>query len=268
MEKVLKVILSPNFIASAIIIAVAICIVVIGGKIYKNYLKKTSKDIHANGKKATLMSVIVNIVRYLFIVIVFLVILQVNGVNVGSLFAGLGLASAVFGLAMQDFLKDVVMGINIISEDFFSVGDVVRYNSLEGEIVSFGIRTTKLKSYADGSVYTISNRNISEAAKIAPQFDIDLPLSYDEDVRKIHSVLRNTCEKIKEINGITDCVYKGTERFDDSAIIYKIRVFCPPHNKYDLRREAISLIQNALNENNIEIPYNQLDVHTVVSTNT
>ena len=92
--------------------------------------------------------------------------------------------------------------------------------------------------------------------------DIDLPLSYEEDYRKVNTVLKGVCEKIGKLDGIDSCTYKGTQNFADSAIIYKLRFFCLPETKPERTRDALRVIQAGLDESNISIPYNQLDVHT------
>ena len=92
--------------------------------------------------------------------------------------------------------------------------------------------------------------------------DIDLPLSYDEDTKKVHALLGEVCEKIGKLEGIDNSIYKGTQEFTRSAVIYKLRFFCPPEFKPDRTRDAMRVIQDSLNEANIRIPYNQIDVHT------
>jgi small-conductance mechanosensitive channel len=92
--------------------------------------------------------------------------------------------------------------------------------------------------------------------------DLDIGLSYDEDVKKVYTTLTEACERIKTFENIEDCIFKGTQGFDDSAIRYRVRFFCKPINRPDTRRAVIREIQKSLNEANIKIPYNQIVVHT------
>jgi small conductance mechanosensitive channel len=92
--------------------------------------------------------------------------------------------------------------------------------------------------------------------------DVDVPLSYDEDVKKIYETLTEVCERIKKIDTVEDSVFKGTQGFDDSAIRYRVRFFCKPINRPDTKRAVMREIQKGLDEAGIKIPYNQLDVHT------
>ena len=112
------------------------------------------------------------------LILAVLVILQVNGINVTSIVASMGLASAIVGLALQDYLKDLIMGFHILTDHFFAVGDVVRYKGTEGIVISFNTKTTKIQSLDDFSVLSVSNRNIDEIAVLGDFMKINIPISY------------------------------------------------------------------------------------------
>ena len=250
-----------NFLVSII---VAILSFVLWSAIRKFYLH-TVGAIASKGERATLIRVSMDLFRFMLLTGTILLVLQINGVNVSSIFAGLGILSAVVGLALQDMLKDIIMGVHVMTDHFFSVGDVVRYKDVEGVVVSFTTRTTTIRSIYDQTITTLCNRNISEITRMPPStmVDVDVPLSYTEDPRKVHAVLRVICARIDRLDGIDECIYKGTQAFENSAVLYKIRFFCPPENKPERTRDALREIQNGLAEAEIRIPYNQYDVHIV-----
>jgi len=117
-------------------------------KINKKYLTKHEDNSQMNG----LVKVSFQVVKTIIIACAILMVLEINGINVTSLVAGLGLASAAVGLALQDFLKDGIMGAHIVSDHFFSVGDTVKYNDLAGVIENFNMKTTKIRILADDSI--------------------------------------------------------------------------------------------------------------------
>lgn len=227
--------------------------------------KHTIQKLSFRGGYATLLRVSMDSVRFLILIGAVLLILQVNGINVSAIFAGLGILSAVVGLALQDVLKDMIMGFHVMTDHFFSVGDVVRYKEIEGVVIGFTTRTTTLCSIYDQTITTICNRNISEITRMPPSamVDIDVPLSYAEDPQRVHAVLQEICARIGRMEGIDQCIYKGTQAFESSAILYKVRFFCPPETKPERTRDALREIQNGLAEAKIQIPYNQYDVHIV-----
>ena len=153
---------SPQALTSALIVVLAIVLWKTVRRLYKKYIQVGS----SKGERTTLVRVLFSTARFLIVSGAGLVILEVNGVNVTSLVAGLGLLSAIVGLALQDFLKDVIMGIHIITDHFFSVGDVVRYGDIEGVVIGFTMKTTRLRNIYDQTITTVCNRNISEITKM------------------------------------------------------------------------------------------------------
>ncbi len=76
---------------------------------------------------------------------------------IGSLLAGAGIAGVAIGLGAQGFMSDVITGFFIIMEQQMDVGDYIKLANLtiEGTVVSVGIRTLQLKARM---VLSISSR--------------------------------------------------------------------------------------------------------------
>ena len=121
--------------------------------------KKTSPTGRQRIK--TISQLLSSILRYLFLIIVLLVILSILGVNVTSLLAGLGIMTAVVGLAFQDMIKDFIAGIAIIVENQFSVGDMViaQADGFKGTVTNIGLKTTEVTD-DKGNVKIMANHNI------------------------------------------------------------------------------------------------------------
>lgn len=259
MAEILNRIIAPDNIISLAVVAGAI---VLWLGVRKGFAAYDSAGKNG-GKRSSVAQTLYDVIKYVILLGAALTVLQIYHVNVTSLVAGLGLASAVVGLALQDVLKDSIMGMHMLTDHFFEVGDVVRYRDFEGVVISFSINTTKLRSIADNSVMTICNRNISEIVRCSDWVDIDIPLPYEESVRRIHAVLEDICREIEGVEGIKGCEYKGTQEFADSAVVYKIRLYCPPERRPELRRRALRVVQEGLEKENIRIPYHQMDVHNL-----
>ena len=114
MDAFLKFLIRPNTIVS---IALVIAAVVVWQLVRVMYKRQTAAG-KAKGEKATLMRVLFGVLRFLIVAGTLLMVLQINGVNVTSGVAGLGLLSAIVGLAKQEILKDVIMGIHIMTDQF------------------------------------------------------------------------------------------------------------------------------------------------------
>ena len=250
---------TPRFWISLAIVVAAVILWRVLKRVRKNWAAK-------NGNMSTAAQVIFDIVRFLFIFILVIVLLQINGIDVTAMITGLGIVSVIIGLALQDYLKDIIMGVHILSDKFFQVGDVVRYNNVEGVVISFNVRTTKLKLVDYNEILTISNRNITEIMVLTDMFDLDLNLPYYIDSDRIHETLQVLTERIAEIPEVTKTLYKGTQSFNESSITYRIRYWTPPDNhRNDVRRAAIRIVQDGLKDAGIPFPYNHLDVELVGS---
>lgn len=254
---------NANFSLSHIIISLCVVgVAVIIWMVFKRlYNRHVEQQVAAGGNRPT--TLFYNAARGIVVILVILAVLQINEINVTSLVAGLGIASAVVGLALQDYLKDIIMGTHIVRDSFFKEGDVVRYGDKEGVVIEFSMRTTKIRLFANGDVLSVSNRNISEISVVPEsQFqDIDIGLPYEEDHQRVFDILSDAASRIAQLDGVDDCVMKGIVNFEDSDILYKVRFFCYPSKKYDLRLAANRIILECLTEAGISIPYPQIDVH-------
>jgi len=249
-----KYLQTANFWLSLGIVIAAVILWRVLKRIQKRYKEK-------NGTLSTAFFVIFDIIKVLFFFILIVVLLQINGINVTALLTGVGVVSVIIGLALQDFLKDIIMGIHILFDKFFQVGDVVRYNGQEGEVISFNVRTTKLKLVDYNEILTISNRNITEIMVLSDMFDLDIGLPYYVDSDKIHETMEELARRIAGIEGVTKTLYKGVQSFNESSVTYRLRYWTPPDShRNDVKRAANRIVQDGLKEAGIPFAYNHLEV--------
>lgn len=249
--------LSAAFWASVVILLCAFAVWLILNRISA----KIKKGENTDGKRATNLRVIFAAVRFAVITFAVVSILQVNGVNVSSLIAGLGIAGIVVGFALQDILKDLIMGANIVWDNFFSVGDVVQYQNIFGVVTDFNIKVTKIHDLNTGNDFTVCNRNISEIEKVSDWLFVKTPMGYDVSVSDAREICMEICERVNELDVVKDCVFIGTAEFADSAIMYQFNIHCDPKFRCQTRRDALGIIQDIYEEKSISIPYPQSDVH-------
>ncbi|MCQ2477828.1 MAG: mechanosensitive ion channel family protein [Clostridia bacterium] len=257
MDEFLKAAIKPNIIISVIVGILFIIAYILVNKAGIKYAKKHKNDNDNQNVSRTLFGVL----RVGVLAVGIIAILQINNINITGMVAGLGIVSAIVGLALQDYLKDIIMGVHIVSDHFFSVGECVEYEGREGTIIGFNLKTTKIGDLDDHSVITVCNRNISMVRRLADRLDIDVPLSYNEMQITVKDALTDICESIKEIDGVENCEYKGTQSFEKSSVTHRIRVYCGPNNRADVRRKTLETIKVGLDNRDIHIPFDQLDVH-------
>lgn len=241
-----------NLVSSFIIIVIGLVIYYFISKLLNN------NKIEKNN---TYFVMIKSSIKYVFFILVVLVILQVNGIDVSGMLAGLGIAGAIIGLAVQDSLKDIIRGISIISEKYFKIGDVVKIGDNTGKVLDLGIKTTKIKDvYTDGIV-SIANRNIEKVEVLSTSLHLNIPFSYDMKLDEVEKIMNEIKDKVSNIDKVLKAEYRGVTEFSDSSIDYRLYVSIKPEYIIPVRRKILTEILRILESHNISIPYNQLDIH-------
>lgn len=259
------IILNEKFYMPIIFIVVGILIYAVIAKMITNVskinIKHTSQGI--DKRKTTIVSLIKNIIKYVIAIIVIILILNLYGVNTTSIIASLGAVSVIVGLAFQDIIKDLLAGIFIVFDNSYAVGDWVKINDFTGEVVSLGLKTTKIRAYT-GEVKILSNSSFSEVINYNLNHSkvvIHLPVSYSLSLERLESVLEKVKKEVVKNKNVYGMELLGVDAFGDSAVIYAISVECYPMTHIGVKRDVLKLIKKTFDEEGIEIPYNQLDVH-------
>ena len=262
MKNIIIEFISKEIIISLIVILIGLLVYAFSKRIINKILEKTKSNNKITKKKKTYIKLFDSIIKYIILIAVLIIVLQINGINVTSIIAGLGLVSVIAGLALQDALKDVIMGVNIIIDNYYSVGDVLKLDDAEGKVMEIGLKTTKLLDINNGNVLVIANREINKALSMSTQFDIDIPLPYEEKIEDMEKIIAEMLVSISKLPNVKNVEYRGVKEFADSAIMYKIRIYgTKVETNPQLKRDANRVIKFELDKNNISIPYTQIDVH-------
>ena len=106
------------------------------------------------------------IYKFVKVVIIFIgaaVILEIWGIAIGPLLAGLGLFGAAVALGAQDLFKNLIGGITVIAEKRFNPGDWIKVDGVvEGVVEEIGFRSTKIRRFDKAPVH-VPNSELSDA---------------------------------------------------------------------------------------------------------
>lgn len=247
-----------------------VIIAILMEKILRNIINKTfnpEKKHHKfdSRKVSTIRSLLCNITKYVVWIIAILSVLSVYGVNTAAIITGLGVVSLVIGLAFQDMLKDILVGVSILFENWYAVGDLVKIGDFEGTVIALGLKTTRVQAFT-GEIKIISNRNITELTNYSMDKTlavVDLSVSYESKIDKVEKIILVAAASIKDKipNIVGDINLLGIERLDDSAVVFRIVAKCKPTKHYEVQRQLKKEFKNVLDKNGIKIPYPQVEVH-------
>ena len=262
MEEFLKSLLNVKVIGPIITILIMFIFYKIVKRIIKRLFNfKTKKIKHK--KQVTLMNFFINLARVICLIIAILIILEIYGIKTSMIVASLGAVTVVVGLAFQDILKDFIAGFSFIFEDSYNVGDWVTINGFKGEVISIGMKTTRIKAY-EGEILIINNGSITQVINHTASNSmaiVDVNVSYDSDIDKVEKVLNELCNELKIDTLKGDITLLGIESLGDSAITFRLTAEVEGGTQYAAQRQMRKAVKLKLDKNKIEIPYNQLVVH-------
>lgn len=245
---------------SVIVVLLSLLIYHIISRFLTSKEKKNSK-ILSEKKNKTFIRMLKSVVGTTIAIVAVLTVLQIFGVNVTSMLAGVGIASIVIGFALQDALKDIIRGFEIVSDNYYEIGDLIKYGDNFGQVLSVTLRTTKIQDINTNNIVSIANRNIDKVEVDQGYVYIPIPMPYELKVEKAEAVMHDIVEKLKKQERITTAAYQGITKFDTSALDYQVVITCDPMNRLQARRDALRVIYTTFEANKIHVPYTQLDLH-------
>ena len=259
-ETVLKI-LSNSIVKSVLVIVFAFVLYKIITALLDarvKHLKKLDRK-----KSQTYLHLVNSALKYAILVVAFFMLLSVNNVNITSMIAGLGIAGIILGVAVQDALKDIIRGFDIVSDDYFKVGDLVEYKGIEGIVIEIGIKTTKIKAIATENIISAPNRDIDAVALVSKFIYLNIPLPYELTQDEAEAVIEEICKEIAKAPEVKDCSNLGVNNLDESDIKHLIKIECKNNaKKLQIRRNALGTVLKVLESHGISVPYKQIDIHT------
>mgnify|MGYP002624292484 CR=1 FL=1 len=221
----------------------------------------------------TLPKNVIAILAWGLFFIIALVILHVPKSGISIVTAGLATG---LGFAMQELIENFFYGISLMAGRL-RVGDYIECDGVIGKVESITYQSTQITT-ADGCVIAFLNKDLlSKNFKNMTRnhsyelITIPVGVAYGtniDDVRYIITeALRPVCmEKNEAGQPITDPERPVSVRFADfgeSSVDLKVFVWMLVEQRYALTARVKEIIYNTLNDNHIEIPFPQRDLHVI-----
>ncbi|WP_308911811.1 mechanosensitive ion channel family protein [Pseudokordiimonas caeni] len=120
----------------------------------------------ANFLTSEMIEWVAKALRIAFVLIGAAAILEIWGIEVGPLIAGLGLFGVAVALGAQDLFKNLIAGLFVIGERRLHIGDWILVDGVvEGTVESVGFRTTMVRRFDKAPVY-VPNTKLADSALI------------------------------------------------------------------------------------------------------
>ena len=222
---------------------------------------KNSSRVFSSKKRKTYLRMLRSFIVAAIVVTIVLITLQLLGINVSSMLAGVGIASIVVGFALQDAMKDIFRGLEIVSDSYYDIGDVIKYDDNIGQVISINLRTTKIQDINSMNIVSIANRNIDHVEISTGYVYVCVPLPLRTEPSAASAIMSEIADNIKKLNNVSSVISQGLTEITNSSLNYQIQITCDPMNQLQARRDALGVIVNILALHKISLPYTQLDLH-------
>lgn len=230
--------------------------------LFKKFLLR---NVPSESRALTIYAIIHDLVKYIIWVIIILGVLIIIGVDLGLLIASFGVISIVVGLAAQQVIMDLINGFFTLVEGYYDVGDYVKIGEYEGYVISFGIKVTVLQTYSN-QLITIPNSKIVEIINYSKEDYaqiLSVGISYDADVLEIEQMLVTDLDKVmKQDPKVIGFEYIGVDGLNDSNVSLAFKLVCNEADRFYVKRLLNKEVKVLFDANGVEIPFNQLVVHS------
>lgn len=235
---------------------------------YNHYVeKKTKANQLAN---ITLGNNLISIVVWGAFFIISLILMNIPGTGISIVTAGL--ATGV-GFAMKDVLNNFFYGMSLMAGRV-RVGEMIECDGIRGIVHSITYQSTQIQTL-DGSILAFLNSNLFAKSfkNLTRNHDyelVKLPIgvAYGTNIERVREVLIDKIREFmdKQSKDMPDIdpsknIVVALNGFGDSSVDLYVVLWVRLHTKLMTCSKINEIIYNTLNENSIEIPFPQRDIH-------
>lgn len=258
----------PSIINFGLKIILALVILFIGKILIGILLKMSKKFFDRTKLEISVSKFLVSLIRAIAYAVLLIVVLETVGVKTTSFLAVLTTASLAVGLALQGSLSNFAGGVLILMLKPFKVGDyiITSAGGLEGTVTKIDLFYTTLVT-GDNRLNVIPNGSLSNASLTnvtafeKRRVDFAIGVSYDANISEAKRIIES-CAKTHELVLQNEEIFTYVSSLDASQVTIGLRVWAKTENYWTVKFELTEIIKEKLDEAGIEIPFNQIVIHT------
>ena len=202
--------------------------------------------------------------KILVIIIGIVAVLELWGIKVGPIIAGLGLLGVAVALGAQDLFKNLISGIMILMERRFKIGDVIHIaGEAEGIVEQIGFRSTLIRQF-DSNLVMVPNFKFAEQSvtnysrRINRRIRWIIGLEYRttvEQLKNMRNQIKEFIEKDKNFKNDDKSYFSSSfvriDSFSDSSIDMLVQCFTnvTNWNEYIKVKETLAITIKEIVEN-------------------
>ncbi len=273
-------IISPLFIFNERSISLsslfkALVLIILGfilGVFYKRWIARLSR----RWTDLSMMSVrlATNIGYYLIVIIFFMISMSSLGIDMSSISLIAGALSIGIGFGLQTVVSNLIAGIILMFERTIRIGDAIEISdTISGVVTDMRIRSTTIRTF-DNIDVVVPNSSFVQNNVINWTMDdkirrlhIPFSVAYDTEVEDVRKAILDALDKsslyfIRNDNDKIPTI--RMTMMNSSSVDFELLVWVEWDNKFkkiSFKSDFLILIYNSLRQNNIKIPFPQLDLY-------
>ena len=258
----IKIELTPEKLLGAVQFIGTLALIYVFFKI----LKALSKKFLLKKMSIQTQHIIKKAIDYSAFVTIVLTAFHRLGINVSGLLGAAGIAGIAIGFAAQTSVSNVISGLFVITERAFKIGDIIEISGIIGTVQSIDLLSVALKTF-DSQYVRVPNETIIKANLInyshfpLRRIKTELSVPYGIDLRRVETILIDTAKKSRFIVDDPAPSVLWTA-FASSGISCALLAWTSVQDYGTARNSIFIDIDERLKAEGIEIPFDQLVVHT------
>ena len=236
----------------------AILIWIIGSWIIKMIIKGVRKAMTAASYDESLKKFLLNLISWVFKIVLIIVVLGTVGIETTSFAAILAAAGLAIGLALQGSLGNFAGGVLIMIFKPIKIGDLIEAQGEVGVVKEIEIFTTKLTGLSNKEIIipngALSNGNIvNYTTEGTRRVDLVYGVGYDSDIKQTKAVFDKVLSAHPKILKEPAPTVALSE-LGDSSLNFVVRPWCNAEDYWAVYFEITEQVKEALDAAGIEIP--------------
>lgn len=253
--------------STGIKLVIAILILIISFWIINLVTKKIYKHLQRKHVDETIIKVAYNTSKIGLKLLIVAILIGYVGIETASISAVIASFGVGISLAVQGTLSNFAGGVIIIVMRPFRIGDFISTSDYSGTVEDIRLFYTNIVT-PDNKVVMIPNGTLSNniivnvSAKETRRVDLVMSISYEADVEKAKKAIGDVVKKYDLVLKEPSPFIEVGEYADSSVNIF-VRVWTKKESYWTVYYYLLKEIRKEFDKKNIEIPFNQLDVHVV-----
>ncbi|QLC72481.1 mechanosensitive ion channel [Pseudomonas sp. LPB0260] len=208
---------------------------------------------------------------------IFLLLLQIMGINLTTLAVFGGALGVGLGFGLQAIASNFISGIIILLDRSVSIGDYVELeDGRTGIVRELNMRSTTLETFDGKDVVVPNEKFIAEIftnwthKDKSQRYRVDFSVSYDSDVRKLVEIIKEVVASHPQVFSGEDVPFEERpdceiDSFGDSGINMFVEFWMEgvDDGKNRVGGDLLLMILEALQEHGFEIPFPQREVRVL-----